>query len=227
MAALLPRQLLIRRGAVCAAQHAPRTACVQQRPPRAASKIRSESPLALKVFRRSCYDFSASSEDELYAPVVKDAVVQVSASGRPQSRMVRKMIREIFGHPMAPTDCTVYIDRGKVLAVFHPIHSTVDVPRLQLGSTFREATQEEQSNIGFWYTARVRIDHEVAAYTELNSALDSEHVKFGTYSLPPDDVPVKQVSSSKAPQPAKPKNPPFKPKDPPLRLNTMRLRKKR
>jgi len=98
---------------------------------------------------------------------------------------VRKMIREIFGHPMAATDCTVYTCKYKgILAVFHPIGSEPDPTNLQMLACAREATQSEQGNISFWYTARVRIDHAVATLTDLDGNIDSDHVKFGHYHDP-------------------------------------------
>merc|ERR1711907_467367 len=153
----------------------------------------------------------------------QDAVVQSSASGRPQSRMVRKMIKEIFGHPMALADCTVYLDEADsstdILAVFHPCGSDVNLDSLGLGPNVREASQEEQSSISFWYTARVRIDHRVAAYcTELTGNEDSEHVKFGTYAFVPEVASSVQLAAgTKSPQPSE--------RRAPIRLN--RLQRKR
>jgi len=169
--------------------------------------------------RRMCYDLNSPNEE-----VSDDANVQTSASGRPQSRMVRKMIREIFGHPMAPTDCTVYLATGRqsesrpILAVFHPCGSDVDILSLGMGPHVREATQEEQSSISFWYTARVRIDHRVAAYTEMLAGnTDSEHVKFGTFATVAEAPPgvslsrLTEACSGEVKQKSKAK----------LRLNTM------
>ena len=162
---------------------------LRRAPERGAACSRTTSGLG---HRGMCYDVAMLEQEE------SDANVQTSASGRPQSRMVpcsrnprnvderraaadcvaaaqvRKMIREIFGHPMAATDCTVYTCRHQgVLAVFHPIGSEPDVTHLGMCDTAREATQKEQGSISFWYTARVRIDHKVAGLTALDGNIDS------------------------------------------------------
>merc|ERR1712216_158210 len=136
--------------------------------PRALRLGHHQGAASLLTRRPMCYDQAMIVAEEQH----EDAVVQTSASGRPQSRMVRKMIKEIFGHPMAPTDCSVYLSEkssanGKdvdtgIVAVFHECGSDVDVSTLNLGPRVREATQQEQSSIAFWYTARVRIDNAVA-----------------------------------------------------------------
>merc|ERR1711907_230215 len=153
----------------------------------------------------------------------QDAVVQSSASGRPQSRMVRKMIKEIFGHPMAPADCTVYLDEADsstdILAVFHPCGSDVNLDSLGLGPNVREATQEEQSSISFWYTARVRIDHRVAEHTGLLGNADSEHVQFGLFATLPE-TPTPTVAKAECHEHKRAVN-----VRAPLRLNTLYRKK--
>merc|ERR1711907_537852 len=187
-----------------------------QHAPHLARMIRSTAALVgrtPKLGRRSlCYDLTR-----------EDAVVQSSASGRPQSRMVRKMIKEIFGHPMAPADCTVYLDEADsstdILAVFHPCGSDVNVDSLGLGPNVREATQEEQSSISFWYTARVRIDHRVAEHTGLLGNADSEHVQFGLFATLPE-TPTPTVAKAECHEHKRAVN-----VRAPLRLNTLYRKK--
>lgn len=93
--------------------------------------------------------------------------------------------------------------------MFVPAGQQVDVPSLMLGSAVgpatqaeaeqvREATTAEYADMHTWlcaglsmkvcrYNARMRIDHGLSAYAEVDPMMQSEHISFGDYAA--DDSP--------------------------------------
>merc|ERR1712094_103215 len=98
--------------------------------------------------------------------------------------MARKLIREIFGHPGVPAACRLYIcpEHKSPLAVFVPMGQYVKIGALMLGPKVREATAEEYADMHTWYKARMRIDHQLSSYTEVDPMMVSEHLTFGEFS---------------------------------------------
>lgn len=100
--------------------------------------------------------------------------------------MIRKLIKEIFGHYATPTDCFVYVpvieNEGYPMTIFVPEGSFVDVDRLNLAYKVRRATEEEEGDMQTFYLSRIRIDFRLASYTHIPSEVQSEHVQFGDFS---------------------------------------------
>mmetsp|Transcript_9842 Transcript_9842/g.18903 ORF Transcript_9842/g.18903 Transcript_9842/m.18903 type:complete len:174 (-) Transcript_9842:207-728(-) len=110
-------------------------------------------------------------------------------------RMVRKMIKEIFGHPNVPAEGEVVISlppEKHVIVALVPEDKGLDVERLRLSYPTRAVTQEECQDMMMYTAARVRIDSELIPYYPhafdhllVDHSLrywDSGHVLFGEFA---------------------------------------------
>eukprot|EP00656_Telonema_subtile_P003959 TRINITY_DN11798_c0_g1_i5.p1 TRINITY_DN11798_c0_g1~~TRINITY_DN11798_c0_g1_i5.p1 ORF type:complete len:105 (+),score=19.55 TRINITY_DN11798_c0_g1_i5:122-436(+) len=87
--------------------------------------------------------------------------------------------------PGVPAACSLYMGSSgsTPLAVFVPTGQRVHVAALRLGTQVREATPEEYADMHTWYNARMRIDHALSGFTEVDPMMQSEHLAFGNFSL--------------------------------------------
>jgi len=114
------------------------------------------------------------------------------------NRMIRKMIKEIFGHPNVPAEGEVVMSLGEngnlenVIVALLPQDKPLDVHKLKLSYQTRSIRECECHDMMMYAAARVRIDSSLIPYyphafehLKVNHSLkywDDGHILFGEFA---------------------------------------------
>eukprot|EP00466_Bigelowiella_natans_P003451 jgi/Bigna1/61532/fgenesh1_kg.23_\ len=105
----------------------------------------------------------ASSESSKQNP----PTVVFSSKRLRSCRMIRKMIKEIFGHPNVPAEGEVVRSlppHKDMIVALVPEDKGLDVSKLRLSYPTQPITEDEAGDMMMYTAARVRIDHSLLLY---------------------------------------------------------------
>eukprot|EP00471_Norrisiella_sphaerica_P006907 CAMPEP_0184486962 /NCGR_PEP_ID=MMETSP0113_2-20130426/8829_1 /TAXON_ID=91329 /ORGANISM="Norrisiella sphaerica, Strain BC52" /LENGTH=168 /DNA_ID=CAMNT_0026869057 /DNA_START=47 /DNA_END=553 /DNA_ORIENTATION=- len=122
-------------------------------------------------------------------------IIQFSSKKLRCSRMVRKMVKEIFGHPNVPAEGEVLKSlppHNNIIVALVPEDRGLDVERLRLSYPTESIHEDEAGDMMMYTAARVRIDSSLLLYYPhafehllVDKSLrhwDDGHVLFGDFA---------------------------------------------
>lgn len=110
-----------------------------------------------------------------------------------QPRMIRKLIRELFGHYATPAEAIMLVpkvttsSRKGAMIVFLPEGKQLNYSSVDPTEKLRPALAPEMEDMQWFYSSTIRIDQALSVYTHIATDLESDHVRFGNYTSVPDN----------------------------------------